>query len=55
MLVTPEHRLNNGKKETIDSYEMLLLQVLATTHGKKDKSLQKAAVATRKQIRKVER
>ena len=29
--------LNNGKKETVDSYEMLLSQVLAMTQGKEDK------------------
>lgn len=29
--------LNNGEKETVDSYEMLLSQVLAMTHGKEDK------------------
>ena len=29
--------LNNGKEETVDSYEMLLSQVLAMTYGKEDK------------------
>ena len=29
--------VNDGKKETIDSYEMLLSQVLAMSHGKEDK------------------
>ena len=29
--------LNNGQKETVESYEMLLAQVLATTYGKSDK------------------
>lgn len=29
--------LNNGKEETVDSYEMLLSQVLAMTYGNKDK------------------
>lgn len=29
--------LNNGERGTVDSYEMLLSQVLAITHGKRDK------------------
>ena len=29
--------LNNGETETVDSYEMLLSQVLAITQGKEDK------------------
>ena len=29
--------LNNGKEETVDSYEMLLSQVLAMTYGKEDR------------------
>ena len=29
--------LNSGEKESLDSYEMLLSQVLAMSHGKEDK------------------
>ena len=29
--------INSGEKEIIDSYEMLLSQVLAMSHGKEDK------------------